>query len=452
MSIFLIRPDGTFPPAGAGRVVAGALAMSSQKLFLRGLFAMSFLMITLFGLEFLWEWERLGRPGPEALNWAGTNNAKMADVLSPMARAYNNILGMLLATIGLAIPLTANMHTPRLIEMFLRDRVNQVMLCFCCVGAAHVLWVAYLVGPGFAPEWAVRLAVYGALAGWAALIPYFFYVVRFLDPSNILGRLEERILQLIDQVRAGKVVPKVARAQISERMYQIATIIMKSIERGDRGVVVEGARDLKLILAYHSARRSQLPAEWFRVDHDDCLGLSDEAIDLLNETRTWFEHRVMTLLFTAYQAVLGKMPDVISAFSDIVRSMALQEARQRDEPALELTVRFFNNYLREAIKHKDTHALYDLFYQYRALAGEVGEYPRLQQQIAQHFHFYGEQAIAAGLAFVPTFLAFDLVWLTCTAYERRSPAAADLLEQILALDHKGSKDPRFLLVKAKVIL
>src|SRR5690242_1064410 len=78
-----------------------------------------------FTLEFVVEWYRLGAPGWSDVSWAGVNNAKLVDVLSPMARAYNNILAMLIATIGLAIPLTANMHTPKLIDMFLRDRLNQ---------------------------------------------------------------------------------------------------------------------------------------------------------------------------------------------------------------------------------------------------------------------------------------------------------------------------------------
>jgi hypothetical protein len=30
-------------------------------------------------------------PGPEALSWGGINNAKLVDILSPVARAYNNI-------------------------------------------------------------------------------------------------------------------------------------------------------------------------------------------------------------------------------------------------------------------------------------------------------------------------------------------------------------------------
>ena len=94
------------------------------------------------------------------MSWAGTNNAKVVDLLSPVARAYNNILAMLLATIGLAIPLTANMHTPKLIEMFLRDRLNQAVLIIMAAGAANVIWVDYLIGPRFAPMWAVRVALY----------------------------------------------------------------------------------------------------------------------------------------------------------------------------------------------------------------------------------------------------------------------------------------------------
>ena len=79
-----------------------------------------------------------------------------------MARAYNNVLAMLIATIGLAIPLTANMHTPKLIEMFLRDRINRWVLTFMAFGAAHVLWVDYMIGPEFAPTWAIAFSVFTA--------------------------------------------------------------------------------------------------------------------------------------------------------------------------------------------------------------------------------------------------------------------------------------------------
>src|SRR5678816_3949689 len=144
---------------------------------------------SLFGVEFFLEWHRLGQPGHADLSWDGVNNSKLVDVLSPMARAYNNVLAMLIATIGLAIPLTANMHTPKLIEMFLRDRINRWLLSLMAFGAGHVLWVEYIIGPQFAPTWALSLAILMAIGGWVILLPYFFYVVRFVDPSRLLVRL-----------------------------------------------------------------------------------------------------------------------------------------------------------------------------------------------------------------------------------------------------------------------
>ena len=73
-----------------------------------------------------------------------------------------------------------------LIEMFLRDRINRWVLSFMALGAAHVLWVDYIIGPQFAPTWSIAIAVYMAMVGWALLIPYFFYVVRFVDPSRVV--------------------------------------------------------------------------------------------------------------------------------------------------------------------------------------------------------------------------------------------------------------------------
>src|ERR1700712_4751614 len=106
-----------------------------RKLFLRS-FAIAFIaFVLLFGGEFFLEWRRAGYPGASSMSWAEAGNTgKLVDILSPMARAYNNVLAMLIATIGLAIPLTANMHTPKLIEMFLKDRINRWVLSFMAFG------------------------------------------------------------------------------------------------------------------------------------------------------------------------------------------------------------------------------------------------------------------------------------------------------------------------------
>jgi hypothetical protein len=406
----------------------------------------------LFVSEFLIEWVRLGRPSLADMSWAGENNGKLVDLLSPMARAYNNVLAMLIATIGLAIPLTANMHTPTLIELFLRDRINRFVLSFMALGAGNVLFVDYIVGPRFAPTWAIALAVWSAIAGWALLIPYFFYVVRFLDPGRIIDRLRAEAVAIVDDVRAGKREPVAAQAAVAQRIDQLGTIILKSLERADRVVAREGAWALKRLLDHYGGVKDQLPPAWFAVDRADFVGLSDEALEMLSSSRTWYEMKVGHQMWHAYQQALARASDTISTLSDANRVIALGAAARGDEEALRLGIRFFNNFLRSAIRTGNVRAVYDVFHQYRRLARDMGDRPERLREIGRYFRFYAEMARGAGLLFAPQLVIFDLGYIVRRAYEQHSEAAPDLLAEALAMPHRSGDDVHSLAVKAKLIL
>ncbi|NJM91014.1 MAG: DUF2254 domain-containing protein [Myxococcales bacterium] len=279
-----------------------------RSAFVRSLALAFFSIVALFSLEFFLEWRAAGYPGAAATSWAGINNGKLVDVLSPMARAYNNVLAMLIATIGLAIPLTANMHTPKLIDMFLRDRVNRVVLTFMAFGAAHVLFVAYIIGPEFAPLWAIRLAVLFSIAGWVILIPYFFYMMRFLDPSRVIVRLRDEIELLVDKTLRHKVDPVAVQHDVLRRIAQLGTIIIKSLDRDDRDVAREGIWAVKQLLDHYRERKRRMPAAWFKVDRADFVGFSDEALDMLSESRTWYEMKCGLQLELGFCARSAKRP------------------------------------------------------------------------------------------------------------------------------------------------
>jgi len=423
-----------------------------RKLFMRS-FAIAFVAFALlFGLEFFLEWRRAGSPGAGDMSWAGINNAKLVDILSPMARAYNNVLAMLIATIGLALPLTANMHTPKLIEMFLRDRINRYVLSFMAFGAAHVLWVEYLVGPRFAPTWAITIAVYAAMIGWAILIPYFFYVVRFVDPSRLLIRLREDAMQIFRGVADRARDPISSQTVLSVRVGQVGTIIIKSLDRDDRDVAAEGAWAIKMLLDHYAKHKSRMPKEWFVVDRADFVGLSDEALEMLSEARTWFEMKCLLQLELGFGRALHGASDTVSTFSDATRVIAVRAVENRDEQAVRLAIRFFNNYLREAIKAGNLRAVYDVFHQYRRLGRELADRPELLREVGKHFSYYAAMARTYGMVFAPQLAIFDLGYMTRRAFERASPAAADLLREVLALPHRTGDDVHSMAVKAKLIL
>lgn len=423
-----------------------------RKLFMRSLVIAFVAFALLFGSEFFYEWDRAGRPGWSAVSWAGVNNAKLVDVLSPMARAYNNVLAMLIGTIGLAIPLTANMHTPKLIEIFLSDRINRWVLSFVALGAAHVLWVDYIIGPQFAPMWAIRLAVFFAMAGWALLLPYFFYVVRFVDPSRLIVRLREATMRVVAQAASRNTDAQDAQTVISTRVNQIGTIIIKSLDRNDRDVAAEGTWAIKTLLDDYDQYKRRMPKEWFAVDRADFVGLSDEALEMLTETKTWFEMKCLQQIEHGFLRALHGANDTVSTFSDATRVIACRADGHHDEQALRLCVRFFNNYLREAIKARNLRAVYDVFHQYRRLARDLVDRPELLREIGAHFAYYGQMARTYGMVFAPQLVLFDLGYVTRRAYERASPAAADLLRTVLAMPHRTGNDLHTMAVKAKLIL
>src|SRR4051794_21518282 len=146
-------------------------------------------------------------------------------------------------------------------------------------------------------------------------------------------------------------------------------------------------------------------------------------------------------MYLIYLTALTKAPDTLSALSDTVRVIGVHAANDRDERVLELAIRIFNNFLREAIKKKDMHAIYDLLFQYRQLALEMLDRPDLLEKIAGYLRYYSELAVMAGMDFVPQMLVFDLGVIVDRAFERRCPAAPVLLHELLAIRHRSASGP-----------
>jgi hypothetical protein len=344
------------------------------------------------------------------------------------------------------------MHTPKLIEMFLKDRINQVVLSLMAVGAAHVLWVEYIIGPTFAPTWAFTLAIVFAIFGWAILLPYFFYVVRFVDPSRLVVRLKDSTMSVVRNVADRDLDAADAQTDVSIRVNQIGTIIIKSLDRNDRDVAAEGTWALKQILDDYDNYKSRMPKEWFKVDRADFVGLSDEALEMLTDDKTWFEMKCLQQIEHGFLRALHGANDTVSTFSDATRVIACRADLHHDEQAIRLCIRFFNNYLREAIKARNLRAVYDVFHQYRRLGRDLVDRPELLRAIGNHFAYYAVMAKTYGMLFAPQLALFDLGYVTRRAYERASPVSGDLLKIVLSLPHRTGNDLHSMAVKAKLIL
>jgi hypothetical protein len=276
--------------------------------------------------------------------------------------------------------------------------------------------------------------------------------VRFLDPSNILTRLQADVEDAVARVASGALDPDAGQTLVSERLHQIGTIVIKSLDRTDRSVALEGIWIFKRLLDFHGTRKAAMPARWFLAERADFVGLSHEALELVTEERVFFERKVLQQLFLAYQHALSKASDAVSSISDANRVAAMAAAQREDEAALQLSIRYFNNFLREATKTRHLHSVYDVFYQYRLLATALAGRAGLVAEVARHLASYAELARGSGLPFVVSFAAFDLAALAVEAREAGCPGARSALESALSLPHERDGTTETLVLAAKLKL
>lgn len=136
--------------------------MDDRTFALRLLVVLFSIAFFVFWIEGAWEFMRAVHPDTgESLRLSDLHaSAPMVRMLaSSIATSYNTQIALLLTFIALAIPLTANMYTPKLIEIFARDRINLFVLCACALLAAHSLFALSL-----------------SFDAWTAQVPFFLAV------------------------------------------------------------------------------------------------------------------------------------------------------------------------------------------------------------------------------------------------------------------------------------
>jgi hypothetical protein len=373
-----------------------------------------------------------------------------------VSRAYNVLVSLVLTSIAIAVPLTANMYTPKLTDLFVRDKVNLTVMIFFVCSSANAIWAAHATWDqgalrdqgGLYPRTAVWVALETMTLGWSVLIPWFFYVFRFLDPANIIQRLAAQVEGRIDRIAKAADVAA-AQADFDQQILHTGNVILRALDRADRDVTLDAIRALRHIVRRYQTEKSRLPEAWLDAPAHLFTGLSEEAVDLIRRDRIWVEHKCLHQLSLAYNASLAKMQDAISAISDVNRDLVVHAESVGDEGTLRLGIRYFNTFIREAIKRKDAHAIFDVFYQYRELARSlVGKHAGLTLEIGHHLKYYAEFARLSGLPFIHELASYDLESMVESAYSGGASAGRPLL--VLLCEFEATP-PSLRLTKSKLI-
>jgi hypothetical protein len=420
--------------------------ISLERLGVRILFGMSFGLAVFFGAELAFDLTRTHVPWHDL---AATPRAGAA-LASTVSRAFNNLTSMVLTFIALAVPITANMYTPKLIDIFVRDKVNIAAMVFFAGMGAHAVFGQAMMYDQWAPVsiyWALWLS---GVVGFTVLIPYYFYVLGFLNPVTIIRRVTELIFREFDMIVAGVRPLPEARRRLDQEILTLGNVILRAIDRTDRDVSLDAIHGLQHTIMRYALVKPQLAPEWFEADAALFTGNSRDAIGYIVKDRIWVEQKCLHQLRLAYSASLAKMPDAISAVSGVNRRIAVHAKKHGDDGVLRLAVRYFNTFLREAVNRKDVHAIYDVYSQYTFLAKELlATGPDTALQIARHFKYYAEFARWQGMPFIYELAAFDLVGIVEAAYDEKAATRAEILKVFLEFE---SEKASVRLTKSQVLL
>lgn len=367
----------------------------------------------------------------------------MGKIISDSSRLLGVSLSMLLALCALAIPLTANVYTPKLIEIFVADRWNRIVLSYFVLANGVVVWNKFVVA-GASPvdaRWRGLLCVCLALVGVLCIAPYFLYVMRFLVPRGIVLRLQSEIVANIDS--AGKAATHAdQQAAVEEAVTNIqylGKITLRSIERYDRDTAAEGLAAMRAVFDHFLARKEFLPAGFLSGKCREILGLGPELALEVERLQATLEVSILQELSLILPIALDKLPEVVAQIAQLLRHLGKRTAERGDHGAREMVVLHFNTFLRQTLKARNADAFYKFVYQYRRLAEELLDTDsRLSRRIAFFLDYYGHQAVRMGMPYLINVVAYDLAALCDLAYRKKSRGRKELLDTLMQLDRDAA--------------
>jgi hypothetical protein len=362
------------------------------------------------------------------------------------AREFINLLnskliqamGVVLIAVGLAVPLTANMYSLKFLDFFIRNPVNAAVLIFVVFANLSGLWASYSLKSTVIPIFQLHLVFILTIASLVLVVPYLFYVFRFLHPDTLLHLLEKEVKTCLKAaLQEDGAVEN--RQRVAETLEHIANISIRSVDRSDRNTAIESVLTLERVARNYWAIKEKLSPLWFEADQNFFLGFSSLAVQEMNRSRSWVEMKLYYQFFEVIRASCPRMPELTSTIAKGLRKLGVEITSLNDPALRELVVEYFNTFIRLAINRRDVRSLFIVFDQYRNFAEALNEkFPEQALEIAYYFEYYGQVAREQQMPFAVEAVAHDLGALVQHAWEAKASNCQRLLQRFLHFDQHGS--------------
>lgn len=390
-------------------------------LILAAVFCVALLSVT-------WIELRLLAPGTSLTYILRPGVADADRMIGHLTRTTIQLMMLFTTVTAIAVPLTANLYTPRLLDLFVRDRVNRGFLILLIFSAVLVHFTLYAMRDNldlrFGPPVLVNAT---ALSGFLCMflsVPYVFYMFNFLRPSEIVRRMREALAGDLEGARRDDTPAR--RQRIAALVEQIGEVALRAAGRDDAGMAVMVIDEIEQIAGRYRELKPRLPESWFEGYPRAELIIPPAAIEHLRAEHTWFEFHLLKTLDHALPVAMTHTPDVASRIGRVARVVAAAAGGDDDPAVVRLGLKFFNTFLRRALGQRQVRAFYNFSNQYRMLGEALLASPEpWSAQVAESLAYYAGEAHTAGQAFARDTALYDLADLLVAAVDRHHPLVVE---------------------------
>lgn len=400
-------------------------------------------MVIFFGFYVI-DWWTLGSPQGPLHMLFDFDVDTLQNALGNMAQVVAAVLGIVITVVSIVVQLAATRYTPRIADMFFRDRTNLAVLTFFVIACINAVWVSVSVTRSFLPHVSIIFTMVLVTASLLLMVPYFAYVFDFLDPDQVVGRIQEQAVASAtpERVNAAELALRQRRALVG--VEQLSDIAVNAVSQKDKAIAGGSVDAVKDLVVTYLSKKESISHTWFSISpwlrqNPDFVSLARESVDDLADKHLWLEWKALRQYQSIYNESLGEMPDINHLIAINTRYIGEAAIDARDTEALNLAVKFFNTYLRATLNKQQVRTAYNVLNQYRQLAERamaMGQ-QHLVEEVAFYFKYYGQIAHGMDLGFVTETVAYDLATLCERAFAQEAPSHDSVLRMLLELDKEA---------------
>jgi hypothetical protein len=271
------------------------------------------------------------------------------------------------------------------------------------------------------------------------MLPYFAYVFRFLEPVNLVARIESEAAADVANAATTRDPDAIANGQVPAlaALEELTDITSNSISGKDKIIASRAVDAIKDFVVGYLAVKGRADPAWFQIgeqirDNPDFVAMDPESLSELEADRTWLEWKALRQYLGIYAEAQGDMPDINYLIAIDTRYVGEAALARGDRAVVELGFRFMNSYLRAALNARAVRTAYNVMNQYRLLVESMikGGADDAALEGVRHMIYYGRTSYDMQLGFVTETVAYDVSALCEYAHTSN---ARGLDEEMLAM-------------------